>query len=63
MSVTVVRNPPVTTVVLDRPHARNAVDGPTAAALHAAFEEFDGDDSAAVAVLWGTTGPSVRVRT
>ena len=56
MSVTVVRNPPVTTVVLDRPHARNAVDGPTAAALHAAFEEFDGDDSAAVAVLWGDHG-------
>ena len=56
MSVTVVRNPPVTTVVLDRPHARNAVDGPTAAALHDAFEEFDADDSAAVAVLWGDHG-------
>ncbi|MCB1266418.1 MAG: crotonase/enoyl-CoA hydratase family protein [Mycobacterium sp.] len=56
MSVHVVRNPPVTTVVLDRPHARNAVDGPTAAALHSAFEEFDGDDDAAVAVLWGDHG-------
>ena len=38
MSVNVVRNGPVTTVVLDRPHARNAVDGPTALALFAAFE-------------------------
>jgi enoyl-CoA hydratase len=53
MSVNVVRNGPVTTVILDRPHARNAVDGPTAIALFAAFEEFDRDDSAAVAVLWG----------
>ena len=56
MSVNVVRNGPVTTVILDRPHARNAVDGPTALALFAAFEEFDSDESAAVAVLWGDHG-------
>ncbi len=56
MSVDVVRHGPVTTVVLDRPRARNAVDGPTALALFAAFEEFDRDESAAVAVLWGSNG-------
>lgn len=56
MTVRVERNGPVTTVILDRPHARNAVDGPTALALHAAFDEFDRDDSAAVAVLWGDHG-------
>ncbi len=56
MSVNVVRNGPVTTVILDRPHARNAVDGPTASALCEAFEEFDRDESAAVAVLWGDHG-------
>lgn len=56
MSVHVVRNGPVTTVILDRPHARNAVDGPTAMALHSAFDEFDRDDSASVAVLWGDHG-------
>lgn len=56
MSVNVVRNGPVTTVILDRPHARNAVDGPTALALHEAFDEFDRDDSAAMAVLWGDHG-------
>ena len=56
MSVNVVRNGPVTTVVLDRPHARNAVDGPTALALFAAFEEFDRDESASVAVLCGANG-------
>lgn len=56
MSVRVERHGPVTTVILDRPHARNAVDGPTALALFDAFEAFDCDDSAAVAVLWGDHG-------
>ncbi len=56
MTVNVVRNGPVTTVILDRPHARNAVDGPTALALYDAFEEFDRDESASVAVLWGDHG-------
>lgn len=46
----------VMTVILDRPNARNAVNGPTALALLEAFEEFDRDDSAAVAVLWGDHG-------
>ncbi len=46
-------NGPVTTVIINRPEARNAVNGPTAAALYAAFEEFDGDETASVAVLWG----------
>ncbi|MBZ5735802.1 crotonase/enoyl-CoA hydratase family protein [Nocardioides sp. TRM66260-LWL] len=55
-AVRVERDGPVTTVVLARPHVRNAVDGPTAAALLAAFEEFDADPDAAVAVLWGEGG-------
>ena len=46
----------VTTVVLSRPEARNAVDGPTAAELAAAFREFEADDDARVAVLWGEGG-------
>ena len=54
--VRVERNGAVTTVILDRPHARNAVDGPTAMALHNAFDEFDRDESASVAVLWGDNG-------
>ena len=56
MSVEVVRNGPVTTVVLNRPQARNAVDGPTAMALFEAFAEFDRDDAACVAVLCGEGG-------
>ncbi|MBV5242610.1 crotonase/enoyl-CoA hydratase family protein [Mycolicibacterium sp. PAM1] len=56
MTIRVEKNGAVTTVIMDRPQARNAVDGPTALALHAAFDEFDKDDSASVAVLWGDHG-------
>src|SRR5215218_3479242 len=56
MSVRVERNGPVTTVVMNRPEARNAVNGPAAAELFAAFDEFDRDESASVAVLWGDNG-------
>ena len=55
-SVRVERSGPVTTVILNRPQARNAVDRPTAEALAAAFRAFDGDPDAAVAVLWGEGG-------
>jgi enoyl-CoA hydratase/carnithine racemase len=50
------RNGPVTTVILHRPDVRNAVDGPTAAALAEAFRAFEADESASVAVLWGEGG-------
>lgn len=56
MTVRTERNGPVTTVILDRPEVRNAVDGPTAAALAAAFTDFDADPQARVAVLWGAGG-------
>jgi enoyl-CoA hydratase len=46
----------VTTVILSRPERRNAVDRDTAEALVRAFETFDGDASAHVAVLWGEGG-------
>ncbi|MEV7418022.1 crotonase/enoyl-CoA hydratase family protein [Streptomyces sp. NPDC089919] len=55
-AVRIERDGPVFTVVLDRPGVRNAVDGPTAALLAAAFREFEADDAAAVAVLWGAGG-------
>ncbi len=56
MSVRVERDGPVTTVVIDRPSVRNAVDGPTAAALADAFRAFDADPEASVAVLCGEGG-------
>jgi enoyl-CoA hydratase len=55
-AVRVERSGPLTTVILDRPAARNAVDGPTADALSAAFRDFDADPAASVAVLFGAGG-------
>jgi len=46
----------VVVVTIDRPERRNAVDGPTADALHAAFVDFDADDGLDVAVLTGAGG-------
>ncbi|MGN9818034.1 crotonase/enoyl-CoA hydratase family protein [Streptomyces sp. SD11] len=56
MVVRVERQGGVSTVVLSRPEVRNAVDGPTAVELADAFREFEGDESARVAVLWGEGG-------
>lgn len=47
---------PVRVITIDRPHARNAVDGPTASSLSRAFREFEVDESASVAVLTGAGG-------
>lgn len=47
---------PVTTVILNRPDVRNAVDNETAEGLVAAFRAFDADDGQKVAVLWGAGG-------
>jgi enoyl-CoA hydratase len=43
-------------VTIDRPERRNAVDGPTAEALHAAYLAFEADDGARVMVLTGAGG-------
>jgi len=56
VSVRIERDGVVWTVVIERPEARNAVDGPTAAALADAFREFDADPDASVAVLCGAGG-------
>jgi len=50
------RRGPVTVVTIDRPERRNAVDRATADALLEAFEAFDADDGASVAVLTGSSG-------
>jgi enoyl-CoA hydratase len=55
-TVRVERQGPVTTVIMSCPQTRNAVDGQTAAELMAAFTQFEDDDAAAVAVLWGEGG-------
>jgi enoyl-CoA hydratase len=45
-------------ITIDRQHKRNAVDGPTAAALHEAYLRFEDDDEARVLVLTGAGGVS-----
>jgi enoyl-CoA hydratase len=54
--VVVDRRGTVTVVTIDRPSVRNAVDGATAARLFEAFDDFDRDDGARVAVLTGAGG-------
>ncbi len=56
MTVHIERNGPVTTVIIDRPQARNAIDRATAQELAAAFREFDADPAQHVAVLCGANG-------
>ena len=46
----------ITTVIINRTSARNAVDRTTADALAQAFIAFENDDSSSVAVLWGEGG-------
>jgi enoyl-CoA hydratase len=52
-SVRIDRGGEVWIVTIDRPEVRNAVDGPTARALAAAFREFEADAEARVAILTG----------
>ncbi len=56
MAIRIERSDTVATIVMDRPEARNAVDGPAARALIEAFEAFERDDTLRVAVLWGAGG-------
>ena len=46
----------VLTIGINRPEARNAIDGPTARALAEEFRAFDDDPDMNVAVLYGLDG-------
>ncbi len=56
MNVRSERRGPICIVTLDRPEARNAVDGPTARELARAFRSFDADERLSVAILTGAGG-------
>jgi enoyl-CoA hydratase len=56
MPVHTERRGEIAIVTIDRPEVRNAVDGPTADALVAAFESFARDDGVRVAILTGAGG-------
>ncbi|MCK9520284.1 MAG: crotonase/enoyl-CoA hydratase family protein [Dehalococcoidia bacterium] len=43
-------------ITIDRADVRNAVDGPTASELAAAFRRFEADDALSVAILTGANG-------
>lgn len=55
-SVRVEKDGAVTTVILNRPKVRNAVDPATGRKLVEAFLEFEADPKATVAVFWGAGG-------
>jgi enoyl-CoA hydratase len=54
--ILVERDGPVTTIVMNRPQVRNALDNEAIGLLGVAFREFDTDDTARVAVLTGADG-------
>ncbi len=54
--VRIERDGSVTTVILCRPDARNAIDRQAAEELAQAFRDFDADDDARVGVLFGEGG-------
>jgi enoyl-CoA hydratase len=54
--VTYERRGPVAIVTIDRPERRNAIDGPTAELLSAAYDRFESEDEARVLVLTGAGG-------
>jgi len=56
MRVLIEKAGPVTTVIINRPEARNAVDHETCLELRNAFHAFDRDPDASVAVLCGSEG-------
>lgn len=56
MNVITEKNGPVTTIIINRPDVRNAVDGITAQELADAFRAFENDDEARAGVLTGAGG-------
>ena len=56
MALIIDRDGPVTTVTINRPQARNAVNSETALELRAAFKAFDADDEQSIAILTGVEG-------
>ena len=56
MNILVKKSNHVTTILINRPQTKNAVDGITAEELAQAFDDFENDKNAYVAVLGGTNG-------
>ena len=54
--ILVEKSSPVTTVIINRPEVRNALDIEAMELLTSAFRDFEADAKAQVAVLWGAGG-------
>ena len=56
MVIRIEKNYPIITIIINNPDVKNAVDGPTAKELADSFRDFEQDEKAQVAVLWGANG-------
>jgi enoyl-CoA hydratase len=56
MGILVEKEDQVTTIIIDNPSVKNAIDRDSATSLADAFREFEQDEKARVAVLWGKNG-------
>jgi len=56
MNISIEKNQAITTILINRPEVKNAVDGITAQQLADAFRAFEVDESSSVAVLGGIGG-------
>ena len=55
-AINVTKDGAITVISIDRPQAKNALDGAAVKLLGAAFRMFEADDAASVAVLHGRGG-------
>jgi len=55
-NITIQKEGAITTILINRPQVKNAVNGPTAQELADAFRAFDQDDESSVAILGGLGG-------
>ncbi|SPJ28288.1 crotonase/enoyl-CoA hydratase family protein [Falsiruegeria mediterranea] len=56
MTITIDKSDGITTIAINRPDARNAVNPETARLLYQAFLDFEADEAQRVAILTGTGG-------
>jgi len=56
MGIRVEKNGLVSTIIIDNPDVKNAIDRESAVLLANAFREFEQEENARVAVLWGSNG-------
>lgn len=56
MGIKLEKKEEITTIIINNPEFKNAIDGKSAKALADAFREFENDPDSKVAVLWGDHG-------